>query len=105
MRRCPYLVAAGSAGFVDEVFAPQLSQVVAGLADGAAAAQLGDVVRDRLEPQHALAFGIGLTGQAPEVELEHGQVIGRCLDRGLDNLGGGQSVALGGGRWVPQSCR
>ena len=31
------VVAAGSAGFVDELFAPQLAQVVAGLADGVAA--------------------------------------------------------------------
>ena len=34
---CPDVVAAASAGFVDELFAPQLAQVVAGLADGVAA--------------------------------------------------------------------
>ena len=169
---CADVVAAGSAGFVDELFAPQLAQVVAGLADGVAAvidtgegvhlggelgdgepvrrrgqrqggaqrvthagfvevdtadpggtqpdaggqlvedavaeesgvhtiqgggeplddagqpgddlgklldhpaaAQLRGVVRDRLEPQHAFAFGVGLAGQPPEVQLEHGQVI------------------------------
>ena len=44
-------------------------------------------MRDRLEPQHAFAFGVGLAGQPPEVQLEHGQVIARCLDRGLDQRG------------------
>ena len=39
------------------------------------AAQLRGVVRDRLESQHAFAFGVGLAGQPPEVQLEHGQVI------------------------------
>ena len=34
---CPDVVAAGSAGFVDEPFAPQLAQVVGRLADGVAA--------------------------------------------------------------------
>ena len=44
-------------------------------------------MRDRLEPQHAFAFGIRLAGQPPEVQLEHGQVVARCLDRGLDRRG------------------
>ena len=54
------------------------------LLDHPPAAQFGGVVRDRLEPKHAFAFGVRLAGQPPEVQLEHGQVIGRCLDRGLD---------------------
>jgi hypothetical protein len=37
-------------------------------------------------PSHFI-FGIGLTGQPPEVQLEHGQVKRRCLDRGLDGRG------------------
>ncbi len=64
------------------------------LLDDPPAAQLRGVVRDRLEPQHAFAFGVGLAGQAPEVQLEHGQVIRRCLDRGLD----GRGVAAGASR-------
>ena len=42
---------------------------------------------DRLEPKHAFAFGVGLAGQPPEVQLEHGQVKRRCLDRGFDSRG------------------
>jgi len=57
------------------------------LLDHPPAAQLRGVVRDRLEPQHAFAFGVGLAGQPPEVQLEHGQVKRRCLDRGLDDRG------------------
>ena len=38
------------------------------------------VVHDRLEPQHALAFGIALQRQQPEVDLEQRQVIRRSLD-------------------------
>ena len=45
------------------------------LVDHAPAPQFGGVVRDRLEPQHAFAFGVGLAGQPPEVQLEHGQVV------------------------------
>ena len=45
------------------------------LLDHPPAAQLRGVVRDRLEPKHAFAFGVGLAGQPPEVQLEHGQVI------------------------------
>jgi hypothetical protein len=37
--------------------------------DHFAAAQLGGIVRDRVEPQHAFTFGVGLAGQAPEVQL------------------------------------
>ena len=44
------------------------------LLDHAPAAQLRGVMCDRLEPKHAFAFGVGLAGQPPEVQLEHGQV-------------------------------
>ena len=63
------------------------------LLDHPPAPQFGGVVRDRLEPQHAFAFGVGLTGQPPEVQLEHSQVIGRCLDRGLDHSGTSSGAA------------
>jgi hypothetical protein len=44
------------------------------LLDHAPAPQFGGVAHDRLEPQHAFAFGAGLAGQPLEVQLEHGQV-------------------------------
>ncbi len=50
-------------------------------------------MHDRLEPQHALAFGIALQRQQPEVDLEQRQVIRRSLDhhcefqRGLGGTG------------------
>ena len=40
------------------------------------------VVADRLESQHVLAFAVALERQGPEVDLEDGQAIGRCLDHG-----------------------
>ena len=55
--------------------AGQLGHDLGKLLDHPPAAQLRGVVRDRLEPQHAFAFGVGLAGQPPEVQLEHGQVI------------------------------
>jgi hypothetical protein len=50
-------------------------------------------VHDRLEPQHAFAFCVRLAGQPPEVQLEHGQVVARCLDRGFDHRGGSAGAA------------
>jgi len=46
------------------------------------AVQLFGVVDDRFEAQHVLAFGVGLQGQVPEVDLEQGRVVPRCLDHG-----------------------
>jgi hypothetical protein len=68
------VVAAGSAGFIDEVFAPQLAQVVAGLADGAAA------VIDTGE-------GVHLGGERGD-----GQPVGRWRQR----QGGAQRVTHAG---------
>jgi hypothetical protein len=48
-----------------------------------AAAQVLGVAGEGFEPQDAFAFGIALQGQVPEVDLEFGQVIRRCLDRDL----------------------
>jgi hypothetical protein len=45
------------------------------------------VVRGGLESQHVLAFGVRLDGQAPEGDLEPGQVVARCLDHGFDRGG------------------
>src|ERR1039458_4868569 len=45
-----------------------------------AAAELAGVVDDCLEAQDVLAFGAGLQGQEPEVDLEHREVVRRCLD-------------------------
>src|SRR5208283_5906567 len=56
------------------------------------------VVHDRREPQGAFAFGITLQGQVPEVDLELGQVIRRCLDRDLQP---GRPAAPGGARTAP----
>src|SRR6185295_13714805 len=67
--------------------AGQFGHDVGELVDHAPTAQLGGVVRDRLEPKHAFAFRVRLSSQPPEVQLEHGQVIRRCLDRGLDHRG------------------
>ncbi len=55
--------------------AGQLGHDLGKLLDHPPAPQFGGVVRDRLEPKHAFAFGVGLAGQPPEVQLEHGQVI------------------------------
>lgn len=63
------------------------------------AARFGSVVRDGLESKHAFAFGMGLAGQPPEVQLEHGQVKRRCLDRGFDNRG-----AFAGATRCPRWC-
>ena len=60
-----------------------------------AAAQVLGVVGDGFEPQDAFAFGIALQGQVPEVDLELGQVIRRCLDRDLQP---GRSAAPRGAR-------
>ncbi len=79
-----HAVQGGGESFGD---AGQLGHDLGKLLDHPPAAQLGGVVYDRLEPKHAFAFGVGLTGQPPEVQLEHGQVIRRCLDRGLDHRG------------------
>src|SRR5438094_3991725 len=38
------------------------------------------VVHDRLEAQHAFAFGVALQRQQPEVDLEDGEVPPRSLD-------------------------
>ena len=40
------------------------------------------VVADRLEAQHVLAFGVALQRQGPEVDLEDGEAVLRCLDHG-----------------------
>jgi hypothetical protein len=39
-------------------------------------------VHSRLEAQHVLAFGVALHLQGPEVDLEDGQALLRCLDHG-----------------------
>ena len=67
-----HAVQGGGESFGD---AGQLGHDLGELLDHAPAAQLRGVVRDRLEPKHAFAFGVGLAGQPPEVQLEHGQVI------------------------------
>ena len=46
------------------------------------------VVGDRLEPQHVFAFGVRLQRQQPEVDLEQGQVVPRCLDHGCQCIDG-----------------
>ncbi|MGH3814476.1 MAG: hypothetical protein ACRDUV_18815 [Pseudonocardiaceae bacterium] len=70
------------------------------------AAQLCGVVDDRFEAQHMLAFGIRLQRQAPEVDLEQGQVIPRCLDHGCEpkrQVGGAVAAgALLGAEQGPQ---
>ena len=73
------------------------------LVQGAAAAQVLGVVGDAFEPQDAFAFGIAPQGQVPEVDLELGQVIRRCLDRDLQPghpAPGGARAGLGAG--VPE---
>ena len=80
--------------------ASQFGHDLGKLRDHPAAAQLRGVVRDRLEPQHAFAFGVRLAGQPPEVQLEHGQVKRRCLDRGKVTTTDGQAVAGPDTRWI-----
>jgi hypothetical protein len=41
-------------------------------------------VDDRLEPEHVLAFGVGLQRQPSEMDLKDGEVVHRGLEHGLD---------------------
>ena len=63
----------------------------------APAAQRSGVVHDRLEAQHVFAFGVGLQRQVPEVELEQGQVVPRCLDHGGELAATGRGCRCGRG--------
>jgi hypothetical protein len=58
-------------------------------------AQVGGVVGDRLDAEDVLAFGVGLQRQASEVDLEHGQVVTRCIDHGLQSRWPAGPVAVG----------
>src|ERR1017187_2181822 len=51
------------------------------------------VVHYRLKAQHVLAFGVALQRQGPEVDLEDGQALLRCLDHGSHS---GRELAVGG---------
>jgi len=53
----------------------------------AAAAPLVAVVDDGFQAGDVLAFALSLQAQAPEVHLEHGQVIGRFLEHDLLTAG------------------
>ena len=56
--------------------------------------QVTGVVGDGLETQHVFAFGICLHRQAPEVDLEVGEVIARCPDHGFESRGSARPVAM-----------
>jgi hypothetical protein len=73
----------------------QLGGDVAVVVQDAAAAQFGGVVGDCLDAQHVFAFGVGLQGQASEVDLERGQVVTRCLDHGLESRWTAGAVTMG----------
>jgi len=70
---------------------------VAPAVQDAAAVEVTGVVGDRLDAQHVLAFGVGLQRQAPEVDLEVGEVIRRCPDHGFQSRRPACSVAVGPG--------
>ena len=58
------------------------------------AVQVNGVVADGLDTQHVFALGICLQRQASEMDLEVGEVIGRCPDHSFESRGTARSVAM-----------
>jgi hypothetical protein len=75
------------------------------LVDRPTAAEFLGVVHDRLEAQHAFAFGIALQRQTSEVDFEQGQVILRCLDHDCQPWRSACAVAVRTGLGAEQGAQ
>src|SRR5205814_9290519 len=60
----------------------------------ATTAKIARVVHDRFETEDALAFGVRLERQVAEMQLEHSQVVLRCLEHNRRLRWGSPSVPV-----------